>query len=237
MRRWSWWWLGVAACGGPAAVGPDGSGDSDTLNIDSDTPVDVVEDSDTPVDTPEESDTTPPDPCMVDPSVLLVGTGERAFTELSEGQDLATVHGVQGGWHYWGAVSVQNSPEFVRIRLEITDVASGIQLHSSETNARLTPASPGPWACDGSYTGLLGVLTLPEEILPDPTCNDDAPPVGQVGEWVDPTPCPTVPDVLCNRDIRMAYRVATPAGDVVGERSVSVRLQSDPELDAPCPVP
>jgi hypothetical protein len=234
--RW-WFAMGVVACGGPSSVGPDAGGDTDSVATDTDTPVDVVDDSDPAEDTPEESDTTPPDPCMVEPSVLIVGTGERAFNALSDGQDLATVHGPQGGWHYWGAVSVRNSPEFVRIRLEITDVPSGAQLHLSETNARLTPTSPGPWACDGSYTGMLGVLTLPESILPDPTCNDDGPPVDQVGEWVDPTPCPTVPEVLCNHDVRMAYRVATPAGDLVGERAVTVRLQSDPALDPPCPAP
>ena len=53
-------------------------------------------------------DTSEPVCTDLSPS-LLVGTGEREFETLAEGEEVVMVHGPQGGWHMLGSIQLSNT--------------------------------------------------------------------------------------------------------------------------------
>jgi hypothetical protein len=214
--------LGMVACGagGPGADATDVGVDTSDSGSGSDSVVDTPTDTpaDTPTDTPVD---TPSDPCLSAPFELEGGLGERDFVAFpAEGTVVESTHGPQGGWHYWGAIRVRNSPQLLRIGMRLDDETAGVVLHDSTTNGLLVPIGGGTaWSCQGTFTAILGVMS-PDPLLPA-GCTDD---------------CPSLPEVLCGHSLRLTYTARSAANEDLGSWTRSFRFQTDPNYpDAPCP--
>lgn len=167
--RWSALAL-VAACS-PAQVGDlpgDGAG-TDAVGVDTgdDGAGDggVAGDSGAPDDSAPPGDSgesgTPASCAELGPVAFELGTGEEDFEALTEGQTLAMVHGPQGGWHLTMAVHGANTDQFVSLEYRVVDVQSQTTITAMDpfaVNVALVPPVLGTWGCEGSYTGLLGIL-------------------------------------------------------------------------------
>ncbi len=56
--------------------------------------------------------------CACDPPAVEAGTGVLTFAPLEDGDDLAMVHGPQGGWHLVGAVRLENFRSVVDVSVQ-----------------------------------------------------------------------------------------------------------------------
>jgi hypothetical protein len=115
--------------------------------------------------TPSDSATTETDPpptlvetgtddCMVPAIQLTCGTGDEAFSELTDGATVVMVHGPQGGWHVWTGVAVEHSTQNVSLLPTITVPAlGGLQLTSNPPPGDFVALAYEPETCSGSYYG------------------------------------------------------------------------------------
>lgn len=87
---------------------------------------------------------------------LIVGTGEREFESLDEGEEVIMVHGPQGGWHMLGSIQLFNTFPIVEIDFTITDVESGIVVSSNYYRVGLLMEDE----CDGFYPGMYGYINV-----------------------------------------------------------------------------
>lgn len=204
----------AAACGvGEGADGIDsdrsGTGDdpSDASSVDS------PSDSESHSGADSGSDTDLPlDPCGVAGlPVLEVGTGEDAFEALTEGQDLAMVHGAQGGWHLPVALRAVHVPQFVKLTYRVVDVLSGVTVTTSDPlalNVALVPETLGTWACRGEYPNLFAYL--------------DFGPLGGTDTDQDPW------TLLSGRTVRLEATLAAADGAPLAQDSATVVVRPDP---------
>ena len=87
---------------------------------------------------------------------LIVGTGEREFETLDEGEEVVMVHGPQGGWHMLGSIQLFNTFPIVEIDFTITDIASGVIVSSNYYRVGLLMEND----CDGYYPGMYGYINV-----------------------------------------------------------------------------
>ena len=87
---------------------------------------------------------------------LIVGTGEREFETLDEGEEVIMVHGPQGGWHMLGSIQLFNTFPIVEIDFTITDIASGVTVSSNYYRVGLLMEDD----CDGYYPGMYGYINV-----------------------------------------------------------------------------
>ncbi|MCB9683323.1 MAG: hypothetical protein H6733_17795 [Alphaproteobacteria bacterium] len=208
--------LSVGCTSTTADKDTDTDTDADTDTVDTDTvDTDTVDTVDT--DETDETDDTdvPTDPCLAQPAVISVGSGETAFEALTPGQDLEMFNGPQGGWHHWVSVHADNVPEFVILEFWVTDVASGSVVTISDpmrAQVQLVSDTPGTWNCSGSQAGQTAILDFTLAGATEPT------------DW----------SVLCGVEIELGMRVKTPEGVVLGEDTQRVISQPDPRNGVHC---
>ena len=87
---------------------------------------------------------------------LVVGTGEREFETLDEGDEVIMVHGPQGGWHMLGSIQLFNTSPIVEIDFTITDIQSGAVVSSNYYRVGLLMEDD----CNGYYPGMYGYLNV-----------------------------------------------------------------------------
>jgi hypothetical protein len=163
------------------------------------------------------------DPCLEGELSFELGVGEVAFTPIEAGASVEFQVGGANppGYHVWGAVRVRNLPQFVSLDFALTDVPTGVVVGDYRFNVALIPSqSAESWACEGKYTGMMGVLQAWEEV------RDAAGlPAG--------TP---VEEVFCGTDLRMDV-VLWSGGYEFARSSLTIKVQPDPQLAAPCETP
>ncbi len=162
-RRLVFWLVpGLFACTASA----DKPGDTDVADTDdTDVVVEDTDDTDVVADT-DDTDVVDTDvtdlgevnPCGAAVPTITVGTGALEYTPVGEGSDLQLTKGVQGGWHFWMAVSAQNSPQYVVIEHSITRLSDGSLLSPVvRENDVLVPSSiRNGCVQDGAYYGMQG---------------------------------------------------------------------------------
>jgi hypothetical protein len=232
-----WVVVGLAACdsfeeGDPPAdpvddtepVGDTDGGDSDPV-VDTDAGDDTDE-----TDVAVETDLPLPsaDPCVTAMPVVAIGTGESAYAPLTAGQEVEMVHGAQGGWHVWLALSAQYVPQYVRVEFEVVDVLTGTVLSfdraAKSLNIALVSPAPGEWACQGYYAGVEARLDARgmDEVEPVPSITPDEPYV-----WEE----------ICGRTLRMTASLYTPAAELLGSDTIEFVVQPDPRDGGHCVPP
>ena len=87
---------------------------------------------------------------------LVVGTGEREFETLEEGEEVIMVHGPQGGWHMLGSIQLFNTFPIVEIDFTITDIESGALISKNYYRVGLLMEDD----CNGYYPGMYGYLNV-----------------------------------------------------------------------------
>lgn len=107
--------------------------------------------------TPSVDDTAGQRCTDLEPS-LNVGTGEREFETLAEGDEVMMVHGPQGGWHMLGSIQLFNTSPIVEIDFTITDTVSGAVVSSNYYRVGLLMEDE----CNGYYPGMYGYLNIQE---------------------------------------------------------------------------
>lgn len=220
--------LAVGALAGCPEKDDDGGDGTDTSDTEDTEETDAVEtdteSTDPPDETDVETDTDVPDPCLDSPAVITVGTGEDDFIALTAGQDLEMVHGPQGGWHQTTAVRIENTTQFVRLRVTLTDVASGAVVSDYPFNVALTPDPLGAWTCSGTHVNMLSILDFsavdPDTGGPGDSGDTDA----QGDEWL----------ALCGKDLDIAITAELPDGEPLGSATVRVKSQPDPSDGPHC---
>jgi hypothetical protein len=87
--------------------------------------------------------------------VVEVGTGEREFEILAEGDSVVMVHGPQGGWHMLGSMRATNMTEILSVHFTITHLSSGVVVAD---NTYRVATVYDPDLCMGYYPGMYGYL-------------------------------------------------------------------------------
>lgn len=168
MRSARWFVVGLVplslACTGPAVKPGDTDLAADTDPSVSADDTDPVDDTDVLSDT---DDTDPPlegeaNPCGSTPGAITVGTGESAYEPLVDGVDLAMDKGGQGGWHFWLALSVQDSPQYVTIEHSATLLSDGSMLSPlvRENDVLVPDTITNGCVNQGSFHGIQARLDL-----------------------------------------------------------------------------
>lgn len=230
LRQLVFWLIpGLFACTASADKPGDTDG-ADTDDTDAVVDTDVVadtDDTDVVADTDVADTDSPPDvnPCGALVPVVTLGTGAAGYTVLSDGDSLEMTKGVQAGWHFWMAVSVQNSPQYVVIEHSITRLSDGSLLSPlvRENDVLVPTDMDGQCVADGSYYGMQGRLDF-STFTSDPL-------------WAE----------ICGESMRMDVRVLWPrcsAYDgascvthedvLIGEDSVTIVAQPDPTEGTHC---
>lgn len=142
--------------------------------------------------------------CLEQVPVVEVGTGEREFEEMADGDGVVMVHGPQGGWHMLGSVRATHMTEIVSVHFTITHTPSGT-IVADNTYRVATVYDPD--TCVGYYPGMYGYLYV--EALEDGELN--TPP--ELMSYDDMTMCMTVTDqdMREGTDCRAVVAVPDPA--------------------------
>ncbi len=97
----------------------------------------------------------PPSP-YPGPPVAILGTGLLEFLSLTDGQEVPIIHGIQGGYHVWGAVRARYmDPNDIDAHFTLTDVVTGALDGDVHTTLELDPpeyldgGAPLPGGADG----------------------------------------------------------------------------------------
>ncbi|MBO85460.1 MAG: hypothetical protein CL927_08885 [Deltaproteobacteria bacterium] len=90
----------------------------------------------------------------VDPAVE-VGTGEREFVTLEDGQGVTMVHGPQGGWHMLGSMQAAHMTEIVAAHFVITHLPTGVVVADNTYRVATVYDEDN---CMGYYPGMYGYL-------------------------------------------------------------------------------
>ena len=110
----------------------------------------------------------------VEPTLEL-GTGDRGFEPIEDGQDLPMIEGAQGGWHLWISLRTRGlDPEDARVELAVSPLEAGRPRQTRILTADLEPH-------DGYHAliGVVMVMSLPEcfqarEVLVEAALTDRA---------------------------------------------------------------
>lgn len=106
-------------------------------------------------------------PSDAGPLALVLGTGERAFTPITEGQTVQLARGCQGLQHVWIALRATGiAPRGVHVRLSLTRVSDGVVV-SAPFDTPITFA-PDPGGVYFDLTGLMLVVPTPDLALGAP---------------------------------------------------------------------
>ncbi len=139
---------GLGACRGPDSAettdktpGDDGTGPGDEGSGDSG------------------SGTGGPTGCFSEDPVLSVGTGEREFSAISNGDPITMVHGPQGGWHMLGSAQTTHMTDIITVHFTITHDRSGVVI--SDNTYRVATVYDEA-TCTGYYPGMYGYLYVEE---------------------------------------------------------------------------
>ena len=95
------------------------------------------------------------DPCLQAPHLVEVGTGERDFQTLAQGDQVVMVHGPQGGWHMLGSMQATHMTEIVSAHFVITHLDSGVVVADNTYRVATVYDSE---TCVGYYPGMYGYL-------------------------------------------------------------------------------
>lgn len=149
-----------AACSGPTDKPTDTDVGTDTDDTDG---LHDTDDTDAALDT-DDTDAADTDvaaqgelnPCGSATPVLTVGTGASEYVPVAEQSELRLTKGVQGGWHFWMSVSIQNSPQYVIIEHRVTRMSDGTLLAPEvRENDVLVPTTlTNGCVQDGVYYGM-----------------------------------------------------------------------------------
>lgn len=179
---------------------------------------------DTQVETDAETDTEEPaDPCLVEPVMFEVGTGETAFEVLSEGMVIELERGGQDppGYHIWGSIRADNVPQFVTLGYKLTDVSTGVVLGDFNFNVGLVPIpNNGTWECTGRQFGMLGVLNDWRLVREAAGMADDAP----------------IAEVFCGNEVQLDFRLKHRDVELAAD-SVTVVVQPSADEAPHCTTP
>ena len=93
--------------------------------------------------------------CFSEDHVVEVGTGEREFESLDEGEGVVMVHGPQGGWHMLGSMQASHMTEIVAAHFVITHLESGVVVADNTYRVATVYDEDN---CRGYYPGMYGYL-------------------------------------------------------------------------------
>ena len=97
------------------------------------------------------------------PLAILVGTGDIAFRELAENENVEIIAGPQGGHHIWISTRISGlDPRSVQFEFGVTDEESEqlLSVDSLQLISPMSTTSEGRWY---DRSGLLAVLEQPAE--------------------------------------------------------------------------
>lgn len=101
---------------------------------------------------------TGPDEVVCPPLAVEVGTGERGWEPLAEGDGLELFHGPQGGWHLLSSVRVTGDADVVHLRLLVTLTDDEAVVSEGWYTVALAPDEGD--ACIGTYWGMYALLDV-----------------------------------------------------------------------------
>ncbi len=106
-------------------------------------------------------------PSDAGPISLTLGTGEHAFTAITDGDTLLLARGCQGLQHVWISLRATGiAPRGVRVRLSFTRVSDGALVSAEfDTAITFTPDASGTY---DELSGLMLVLPTPAPALGQP---------------------------------------------------------------------
>ncbi len=93
--------------------------------------------------------------CFSEAPTVEVGTGERDFESLDEGEGVMMVHGPQGGWHMLGSMQATHMTEIVAAHFVITHLDSGVVVADNTYRVATVYDEDN---CQGYYPGMYGYL-------------------------------------------------------------------------------
>ncbi len=209
---WVGCWVVAVACASDTAADAPVDDDSDTLVADDET------------DETDETEVPLVDPCFVEEPTIVITTitPPDGLMVLTDGYDLMMKRGTSGGWLLPLGVTVANMRQLAKIRIRVTDAASGEALTPSDPyaiNVVLTPAT-GPltdWACVGGWSGLPVYLNM-----------------GRA--WEGPHPTEPWRD-FCGRRVQVDVSVTDELDLRTVQAALDLRLQPDPDDGEPCLTP
>jgi len=97
--------------------------------------------------------------CFATDPIIEIGTGDREFETLADGDDVMMVHGPQGGWHMLGSVRITHMSEIVSVHFLITHKDSGVVV--ADNTYRVATIYDAD-SCEGYYPGMYGYLYVEE---------------------------------------------------------------------------
>ena len=99
--------------------------------------------------------------CFANPPQIEIGTGDREFEPLAEGDGVMMVHGPQGGWHMLGSVQITNLSEIVSVHFLIIHSESGVVVAD---NTYRVATIYDEASCSGYYPGMYGYIYVEDLI-------------------------------------------------------------------------
>ena len=147
MQRWMWVLCvaSAAACTGKSSSNGDSGGGTGT--------------GPTTGTTGTTGTGTGPGGCFSSDPVVEVGTGERTFETLDNGEGVMMVHGPQGGWHMLGSMQATHMTEIVAAHFVITHLESGVVVADNTYRVATVYDEDN---CMGYYPGMYGYLYVEE---------------------------------------------------------------------------
>ena len=93
---------------------------------------------------------------------LAVGTGEDRFVPLSEGDPIAIVHGMQGGWHVEVAGLISGVRPEIEVHATLTAPGLGdIALSGEQPPTALLLEGYDEESCTGAFSGIHALIDAP----------------------------------------------------------------------------
>lgn len=122
-----------------------------------------------PKDSVPATDSAPvTDACPGDPAVEI-GTGDREFISIEDGDQLPLIHGPQGGNHILGAIRLWNIDPIVLIRYTLTRLDNAFLYSDNTYRLQVVPEAECQWYYLNlyGYIGFAGEGTGSQDIVMD----------------------------------------------------------------------
>jgi hypothetical protein len=101
--------------------------------------------------------------------VFEIGTGEKCFARLADGQEIPMMQGPQGGFHLWLAVGCSDCSASAHLKWGVRDPVTGAPIPDTYDSEAFVPLSPGAWPqAAGIFATMPGVVWDPEGSPPLP---------------------------------------------------------------------
>lgn len=143
-----------------------------------------------------------PDPCLTETALADVGTGDREFEALTDGDDIPVIHGSQGGNHILGSLRLWHMAPIVLIHYTLTLVEGEILFSDNLYRLQMLPED----TCQSVYIGLYGYI-------------------GFIGEGQDPN-YPV--DSIMQREVRLAMTAEDTEGNTASDAVIVIPVPTDP---------